>query len=201
MAPSLRARLLRAIAATVVVASLACAKRQPPTADAPPPPAPDLTGTTVMLLPAQAGRGIVPEGLDAELAYWLADRNPGVRWILPQEIDQALARSPGLGIDPRSLPVSIFFRAEVRRVGDPLFGDLRRLGALVDARFALIPVGAGYVPNPEGSSGRVEVAGALIDTLRGTVLWFGIAGGEPGDAGASAVVATAAQAFAQSLIP
>ena len=194
------ARWLTGAATILLVAALACAKHEPPSADSPPPLPPDLTGQTVILLPVQAARGVEPSSLDAELAYWLADRGRGVRWVLPEAIDRALSRSPGMGLDPRALDVSIFFRAEVRRIGDPLFGDLRRLGALLDARWALVPVGGGYVSQPEGS-GRVEVSAALIDTLRGTVLWFGVAGGEPGDAGSPTVVASAAQSFARTFIP
>ncbi len=95
--------------------------------------------------------------------------------------------------------MSVFHRAEVRRIGGPLYSDLRGLGALVDARYALIPVAGGYVQRPAG--GRVEVAVAIIDTFGGDVLWFGVVGGEAGDAGSRAVVASAARSLARSLFP
>ncbi|HEX6939706.1 MAG TPA: hypothetical protein VF158_09855 [Longimicrobiales bacterium] len=188
-----------AAAALLLAGVLACVHRAPPSADAPAPPPPDLSGLPVMVLPVQPGRTGVPAGLEAELAYWLQARAPDVRWILPDAIDAALARIPTLDIRPRALAVSVFQRAEVRNIGDPLFGDLRRLGALVEARYAILPVAAAYVPRPEGE--RVEIAAAIIDTLGGRVLWYGIVAGEPGDGGSPAVVASAAQALARALFP
>ncbi|HEX7117579.1 MAG TPA: hypothetical protein VF212_02245 [Longimicrobiales bacterium] len=188
-----------AAAAALLAGALACASREPPSADQPAPAPPDLSGRPVMLLPVQPGRLGVPAGLDDELAYWMSARAPSVRWVMPDAIDAAIARSPTLGIRPRALAVSVFQRAEVHNIGDPLFGDLRRLGALVEARYAILPVAAGYVSRPEG--GRVEIAAAIIDTLGGRVLWYGIVAGEPGDAGSPAVVASAAQTLARTLFP
>jgi len=198
MAPSLTRAVRGGVIGTTLLLILACSGRQPPSADRPAPPAPDLSGRSVMLLPVQSGSG-VPGGLDSELAFWLTERGPDVRWVLPDAIDQALARSPTLGIHPRSLEVSVFHYAEVRNIGDPLFGDLRRLGALVDARYAILPVAAGYVTRAEGV--RVEIAAAIIDTMGGRVLWFGVVGGETGDQADPALVASAAQALARTLFP
>lgn len=199
MAAPVRRKARAAAVGLAIAAAAACMRREPPSAGRPAPAPPDLAGRSVMLLPVQPGSGAVPPGLDAELAFWLTERAPGVTWVLPAAIDRALARSPTLGIRPRALAVSSFMRAEVRRIGDPLFGDLRRLGALVQARYALVPVAGAYIPRPEG--GRVEVAAALIDTIGGRVLWFGVVGGEPGDAGSAAVVASAAHALARALFP
>jgi hypothetical protein len=187
----------------------ACGGRSLPAAEDRARPAPDLTGRRVMVLPVQTGAwrgvpvpGAVLEGaeLDAELGFWLPERAPRVQWVLPPELDRALARSPGLGIDLRALAVGSFRRAEVRRIGDPLYGDLRRLNALVDARWALVPVAAAFVETP-GADGRVEVAAALVDTVTGEVLWFGVAGGEAGRLADGAVIATAARALARALVP
>lgn len=162
---------------------------------------PDLTGASVMVLPAQAGPGgpvagePVP-GLDREIAFWLAERAPRVKWVFPPEQERALERSPSLDIDIHALAVSSFHRARVENIGDPLFGDLRALGALVDARFALVPVAAAYVPAATGD-GRVEMSVALIDTRGGRVLWFGVVAGDPGPQDASSTAATAAAALAQ----
>lgn len=198
MASSLTRAARDGVIGTALLLILACSSRQPPSADRPAPPAPNLSGRSVMLLPVQGGRG-VPEGLDAELSFWLPERGLGVNWVLPDAIDEVVARSPTLGIHPRSLEVSVFHYAEVRNIGDPLFGDLRRLGALVDARYAILPVAAGYVTRAEGV--RVEIAAAIIDTLGGRVLWFGVVGGETGDRAAPALVASAAQALARTLFP
>src|SRR5690606_41262834 len=129
-----------------------CGRRPVPAPERPPPRPRDLGGAGVMGLPVQPGGGggggrrtPAPAGLDAELAYWLEERAPRVRWTFPPALEKALVRSPALDIRLRELPVSSFLRMQVERIGDPLYGDLRRLGALADARYALVPVAANYV--------------------------------------------------------
>jgi hypothetical protein len=190
-----------------LVAVAGCMRKPVPSADRPPPPPPDLTGATVMVLPVQPGdwvgggrRRPAPAALEAELAYWLEERAPRVRWTFPPALEKALARSPALDIRLRELAVSSFLRMEVERIGDPLYGDLRRLGALADARYALVPVAANYVEYGDGP-GHVEVAAALIDTIGGAVLWFGVVKGESGPADDPAAAATAAAALARALFP
>jgi hypothetical protein len=134
-------------------------------------------------------------GLDREIEFWLRDAAPRVSWVFAPEIERSLARSPSLRIEIRALAVSSFHRAQVQNIGDPLFGDLRSLNALLDARVALIPVAATWVRDASGG-GRVELAVALIDTLGGRVIWFGAIAGEPGAEGSSAVAASAARALA-----
>lgn len=192
---------LLAIAAVL----MACGGRrtEPPSPDLPQAPPPDLTGTRVMVLPAQpaAGAAVVGEpvpGLDSEIAFWLGESAPRVEWVFPPDIRQALARSPSLDIDIDALAVSSFHRAQVERIGDPLFGDLRALNALVDARYALVPVAAGFVADGTGN-GRVEIHAALIDTIGGRVLWFGAAAGEPAAAGAAEGIASAARTLARTI--
>lgn len=202
-----RSTPLLAAAAAAVLAACGGQRHAPPSPDAPPPP-PRLAGTAVMLLPLQdAAFAQLPtedgisagEQMDAELAYWLAERGAGVRWALPERLREVLARSPGLGIDITSLDVAVFRQAQVNRVGDPLFGDLVRLGALVNARFALIPIAAGYRPGADGQPGRIELAATIIDCTDGRVHWFGLVAGEPGPASARATAASAAQALARAL--
>jgi hypothetical protein len=84
-------------------------------------------------------------------------------------------------------------------IGDPLYGELRRVAALMDARVALLPIGALWVEEQAGT-GRVHLAAALIDTFGGDVVWYGVVAGHPGARGDPAVLASAAQALAV-LIP
>lgn len=201
-----RASPVALIAGLALVA--ACGpKTAPPAANETTRP-PLLAGATVLVLPVHVGSVPTPDAtsvdfrtdgvdaLDAEIAYWLPEAAPRVKWILPDAIERALARSPGLNLEIRNLAVQSFRRMQVRRIGDPLFGDLRRLGAIFDTRFALIPVAAEFRPT-NGNTGRIDIAAALIDTERGNVLWFGIVSGEEGTAGQAAVAASAAQAFAR----
>jgi hypothetical protein len=196
--------LTRAALAFALLLAACGSGRSAPSPDRPPPGAPDLTGRRVMVLPAQAAAGgpagtePVP-GLDAEIAFSLQELGPGVDWVLPPEIERALARSPSLEIRLHALAVSSFHRAEVLVIGDPLFGDLRALNSLVNARYALLPVAAGYVPAATGA-GRVEINAALIDTMGGNVLWFGAVAGDPGPEGSPATIASAARALARAVL-
>lgn len=185
--------------AAIGLALVGCAARETPTADSPPPP-PNLSGQTVMILPVQPSRGGVPDGLDDEIAYWLGERSRAIRWVDVPTLDRTLERAPELGIHLRSLAVASFLHAEVKRIGDPLFGDLRRLSALVDARFAVLPIAAAYVPDDEGG-GRIEIAAAIIETVGGRVHWFGVVAGESGAPDSPATRASAAQALGRALFP
>lgn len=191
----------RAAAVFTLAVVASCGGRvEPPTPDQPQALPPDLSGAAVMVLPAQPAPGIpasgdpVP-GLDGEIAFWLAEKAPRVSWTFPPELDRALARTPSMEVRIRALAVSSFHRGEVRRIGDPLFGDLRGLGALVGSRFALVPVAAGWRPDTSGS-GRVEIRTALIDTHGGRVLWSGVVAGERGPEGSRETAASAAEALA-----
>ena len=92
-----------------------------------------------MVLPFQIRSGIAGDP-DAELAFALATRDGAVEWILPEAMRLALRASPGLDVRLEGLPVDVFLQTEVERVGDPVFGVLRRLGALTGSDVALLPV-------------------------------------------------------------
>lgn len=170
--------------------------------------APTFRGIGVLLLPVQEGAVPSPDStahhwpidraaLDGEIAYWMQQGKPVARWILPATIDRSLARNPGLEIKPRALAVGIFQHAQVKRIGDPLFGDLRRLAGVFDAEIAVIPVAAEYIgATPEVAT--VNIATAVINAVDGTVLWFGVITGSEKGAPSEAAVAAAAQAFASA---
>lgn len=201
-------KLRAALTLATALALAACGPKAAPPAVGESPLPPALIGSSVFVLPVHAGPVPSPnatsvefrvdgiDALDTEIAYWLPESAPRVHWILPADVDRALERSPGLDIDIRNLAVQSFRRMQVRRIGDPLFGDLRRLGAVLDARLALIPVAAEFRPTT-GNNGRIEIAAALIDTERGTVLWFGAVSGDEGPTGDPVIATSAAQAFAR----
>jgi hypothetical protein len=206
-------RALRVGALALLLAG--CARPAPPSADARQRPFPDIGGRAVMLLPVQAAVPTIglPAGatqavalgadargvLEAELAYWLPARTPRARWVLPDAIERAVRQSPSLDVRVRDLAVRDFQRARLEMIGDPLYGELRRVGALLDARVALLPIGALWVQEPDGT-GRVHLALALIDTFGGDVVWYGVVAGVPGARGDATVIASVAQALAE-LIP
>ncbi len=198
--------LVRGSGVVSLLALLACGGKAPPTADDPTPAPPDLAGAVVMLLPAQTGGRLA--GLDAELGFWLEEALPRTRWVRRPAMERAVARSPEWSVDLDALPVGAFMRAEMETIGASLYSDLRRLGAMLDARIALVPVAAAFVrKGPEGeepapdADGRVEIAAAVIDTIGGRVLWYGIVAGEMGPAPDAPRVASAARALARALSP
>lgn len=154
-----------------------------------------------MVLPAQPGPGGVPEGLDEAIAANLEASAPTVDWVLPDELGRALARAPLLEVRPHALPVAQLRRPDLRHVVEPLYGDLRRMGALVDARYAVLPFAAGYIEGAAGEPGRIEIAAAILDTVGGRVLWRGIVAGERGAVDDEVVIGTAAQAMVAMIAP
>jgi hypothetical protein len=201
------------LAAVVVLA--ACTKTvAPPSAERPQAGMPDLGGQTVMVLPVQriapavampanADTAATPEilsagglaELEAELSYWLPEQATRVKWVLPEAVERAVSRSPTLEVRVRDLPVRDFQLARLRTIGDPLYGDLRRVSMVNDARLALLPLGAVWIAEV-GGLWRVHLAAALIDTFGGNVLWQGVVAGDAVERHASAGIASAARALA-----
>lgn len=162
---------------------------------------PDLRGRRVLLLPVQHVFGVRGDA-DAELVFTLEDLGRDVLWILEEEVADVLARSPAIDARTRGLPVGHFLLAEVRRVGDPLFGQLRRLATLVDAEVILIPIAASFEPNQlvEGSTPRVRLTLALIEPRSGRVIWFGIEEGGDYPQGDPRGLASAVEKVARTLL-
>ena len=207
---------MRPAAFIAVFVLAACASSPaPPAADTAQQPFPDIGGQRVMLLPVQhvvpaisppatadttrpmlALSGESLRAVEAELAYWLPEQAPRVRWVLPDAIERAVQGSAALqAITVRDLPVRDFQRSRLQSIGDPLYGDLRRVAVVTDARLALLPIGAVWIPETAGA-GRVHLAAALIDTMGGRVLWYGVAASTPGERDDPAVAASAARALA-----
>jgi hypothetical protein len=150
-----------------------------------------------MVLPFQSST-VTAGDPDAELAFALRDRGPGVSWVLPPRLQEVLDRSPGFAVRIHGLQVGVFSTAEVDRIGDPLYGDLLRLAALVDAEAALIPLRAWVAPGEGGS--RVRISATLIHVRTGRVLWFGIEEGVPGEPEDPGALASAVDAISGKLL-
>lgn len=178
----------------------ACGSRSAP----PPEPgtvrgfAPDLRGRRVLVLPVQQNLGVLGDP-DAELAYGLQARGAGVEWVLPAEVDEVLARSPAVQARTRGLPVGTFTVAEVERVGDPLYGELRRMASLVSADVVLLPVQAA-AESAAGGEPRVRFWTALIEVRTGNVMWFSVLEGESFPRGDPRGLASAVEELARTLL-
>lgn len=162
---------------------------------------PDLRGRSVMLLPVQQNLGI-PGDPSAELTFALTGRTDEVDWVLEEEILEILDRSPAIDADTRGLPVGVFRQAVVERVGDPLYGYLRRMAGLVDADAVILPVAASYEANPEmeGSTPRVRLMATIIEPRTGRVLWFGVEEGEDHPRTDPRALASAAERLARTIL-
>ena len=173
---------------------LACGGKNDDGGPEPPPLPPDLSGARVMIVPARPGE---PAGLDAELTFWLTDRGGATEWIRPQEVEAAVERAPASGFRLEAPRVLRDMGDGDYRIQDPLYGDLRRLGAILDAGLALVPVGTRERVDSTGA--HLELAAALVTVRGGRVVWRHTvsvdAGGEAGG------VASAAAALARTLIP
>lgn len=173
----------------------ACGGRGDDRGPAPPPAPPDLAGVRIMLIPVRAP---APAQLDAELAFWLQDRAAATDWVLPDELQRVADRTPAWRLRLDALQRPIMDMGGHRRVGDPLYGALRQLGAVVDADYALVPLGVGETADTAGVA--LSMAVAVVDIRGGRVVWLHTAHGERNSARATAV-ASVAEAVARSLVP
>jgi hypothetical protein len=190
----------RCLLIACLLAAAACGARTAP----PPQPgtirgaAPDLRGVRVVLLPVQQNYGVTGDP-NAELAFGLRERGRDIAWISTEEVDQVLARTPGMQTRTLGLPVGIFVQAEVERIGDPLFGELRRIAALVNAEAIVLPVQMAMSSVP-GEQPRVRTWTALIDVRSGRVPWFAVLEGGPFPPGDPRALASAVDEVARSLL-
>jgi hypothetical protein len=160
--------------------------------------APNLRGVRVLLLPVQQNLG-VPGDPDAELSDGLRARGGDIPWISAADVEARFARAPGMQVRTRGLPVGIFLQAEVDRIGDPLYGELRRTAALVDAEAVFIPVQASLQAAP-GEDPRVRIISTLIDVRTGRVAWFGVLEGGAFPASDPRGLASAVDEVARTLL-
>ena len=193
-------RLLAPLAVLLVLSACSGTVRPPDPGQAYGTP-PDLRGRRVVVLPVQQVIGVAGDP-DAELRFTLSDIGSEVEWVFEQEVEEVLARSPAIDARTRGLPVGVFLQAQVQRIGDPLYGELRRIAALVDGEAILLPVRASFEPNEdvEGSTPRVRFTTALIEPRSGRVAWFGIEEGGDFPQGDPRGLASAVEALAGTLL-
>lgn len=160
---------------------------------------PDLRGRRVMVFPVQI-RGDVPGDASPEIDFALRTRGAEVDWIFSDELEAAVARAPAVETTVRGLPVGLFLSGEVERVGDPLYGQLRRMGALTNSEVALIPVAVRSGMDVAGGGSVVEVVATILNVRDGRVIWFGVVAGRPGSLTDFGTLASAAEELAETLL-
>ena len=98
------------------------------------------------------------------------------------------------------LTATVFLGAEVDRIGDPLYGQIRRLAQFVNSEIAIIPVV--FRPSGEGVNGVsvVEILSAILDVRTGRVMWSGVVAGRPGPVVDFGSVASAVEKLTRTLL-
>lgn len=185
------------LCALAAVASGACAGGDPP--PLPTLPAVGLAGERVLLFPVQ--RDLLDGDAEQEMIFAIQARSGSSSWVFPGELRDGVARSPSLSVPVDDLPVDIFFQARVERVGDPLYGMIRRAASLSDARQAIIPLSVSYRSPQTDRPGAVEVFAALVDVLTGRVIWVGIEEGAARAPDDPAGLARGMEALARRFLP
>lgn len=186
---------LRTLPAVLLLGLAGCGGGSGDGEPAPPPAAPDLSGARVMIVPVRPGE---PAGLEAELTARLTERGAATDWVVPEQVRRTVEQNPASGFDlgaPRRL---VNLGAGQLRIQDPLYGDLRRLGAILDAGFALVPLGTQERTDSLGVA--VDLAAVLVSIRGGRVLWSHTARGGP-TASMEAGAVAAAASLARTLIP
>ncbi len=160
---------------------------------------PDLRGRRVMVYPVQIRQGVRGD-VDPEIAFAFRARGREIEWVFPEELRATLARAPVVDSTVDGLPVSVFLGAEVDRVGDPLYGQIRRLAELVRSDIAIIPVTVRT--GAEGAEGVsvVEIVSAILDVRTGRVMWTGVVAGRPGPVADFGSVASAVERLTETLL-
>lgn len=188
------AALFTGLAALAALAA-ACGGKPDDGRPEPPPPPPELVGQVIMLLPSQGD-----PRLDPELAFWLGERAPRTTWILADRLQGAVDRSPGWRVQLDALPPGFVEVGRGRRATGELYDHLRRLGAMLDARLALLPYPA-RAPVTDSVGVALELTGVLLDVVGGRVLWHGTVRSDPVPLDEEPSPASVAEALARALAP
>ena len=159
---------------------------------------PDLRGRRVMVYPVQIRQG-VPGDVDPEIAFAFRERGSEIEWVFPEELRATLARAPVVQSRVDGLPVSVFLGAEVDRIGDPLYGQVRRLAELVNSDIAIIPVTIRSGAEGAGGVSVVEILTTILNVRTGRVVWSGVVAGRPGPVSDFGSVASAVEKLAETL--
>ncbi len=151
------------------------------------PPAPlpvaSLAGSNALLLTVGGlvfGDSVL--GLDAQQTALLEAANAAldtalrrdareVTWEGLAEQRHAMRRNPTIEVDPDRLPTSYLVSSRASQVPDPLWADMRLLGALTNARFAIVPAAARIAGSPGAYAASYVMV--IVDARTGTVLWRG----------------------------
>ncbi|MGQ0650128.1 MAG: hypothetical protein ACT4P7_21465 [Gemmatimonadaceae bacterium] len=148
----------------------------------------------VIVLPAQGIASMDPLGwrakagadravlalVDSTVEAQLRERGLA-SWVFASALARSAKRNPTYLTDPYAIratgAVRVAQRSQERSILEPLSSQLRGLAGASDARWALIPLEVQYTP--EGPSGRVRLALAMIDVRAAQLIWMGDVSSDP----------------------
>lgn len=147
------------------------------------------------------------EAMNAELDFAIQEDEEVTGWTSPGELVRQAGRNPLLGVDPGHLSFRGLEDEDVERLPDALHGQLRSLGALVDARMAVLPLQLWYEAGDdddgeggdEAATGRARLRFAVVDVRGGRILWTGEVQGARAAVDSPAALATLATRFVRAL--
>ncbi|UCC83598.1 MAG: hypothetical protein JSW46_01310 [Gemmatimonadota bacterium] len=176
-----------------------------------------LSGQTVLVLPVQyvqrvpggwlggaANAQDAARSADTEITFALHEVSGRANWVTPDQQMDELSRRPSVDVVPYLLSAGEARQqgGRLRHVRDPLYGEIRMLAALFDARYAVFPMEFFYEQGREGEGGHLAIRTFVLDARAGTVIWYGIVRGDGTQPPASpGALAAAAQKFAVQVSP
>ncbi len=185
-------RIVGMVGFALCASVLQAQKPKAPPGSAPPPPLSPMASQHVLVLPVQlfradSGAWVDTHGwekfrreLDDSIGSIIAARGVGKAWKYAADVERIAKRNPDYVNDPMSMGVQPM-RAVLYKIGDPLpdpfVTNLRRLIALADVRYALVPIDVWFARR--GPQQIVAMKLALADGQAGTIVWLGEAGSDP----------------------
>jgi hypothetical protein len=110
--------------------------------------------------------------VDAELVA----RSPDINWVLPPELRKISRRAGGMLANPDEMGQAMLRNEGLKEVPDNLAAPLRKFVALAGGRMVLVPAALGFSREPDGNW-RADLALALVDARRASVVWRSLAVG------------------------
>lgn len=167
--------------------------------------------------------------IDAELAFAFGETRAGDYWVAPPDVVDQAARNPLIGVNPERLAYQGLLSKPLpeEQLYEPLHSQLRRVAALFDARFIVVPLRLGFEPltstqdeieeasegdeqpadadkqvtDDEEQTGQAVLLVAMIDIRRSAVMWHGHIKGDPASVHSAALLATLASRVAYLTSP
>jgi len=167
--------------------------------------------------------------IDAELKFAFGETRAGDYWVSPPDVVAQAARNPLIGVDPERLAYQGLLSKPLpeEQLYEPLHSQLRRVAALFDARFIVVPLRLGFEPltsaqdeaeeaadgageatdgtkqgaEEEEMAGQAVLLVAMIDIRRSAVMWHGHIKGELASVHSPALLATLASRVAYLTSP